>query len=116
MRKENEISGSTNEETRKFHSLRFLLLHGSLASDVLVSHLHPPQLLVRDRQDLSRRIISTTSVYEVVVDLQHEIRVLQALLGIFETTPFTMKSVRDNTVVNSARHVLLRLGMAKLRN
>ena len=29
--------------------------------------------------------------------------------------PFTMKSVRDNTVVNSARHVLLLLGMVKLK-
>ena len=29
--------------------------------------------------------------------------------------PFTMKSVRDNTVVNSARHVLLRIGMVKLK-
>ena len=104
MRKENEKNGSTNEETRKFHSLRLLLLHGSLASDVLVSHLHPPQLLVRDRQDLSRRIISTTSVCEVVVDLQHEIRVLQALLGIFETT--AERVLPDDT--RTAAHVRCR--------
>ena len=75
-----------------------------LEHTVLVSHLHPPQLLVRDRQDLSRRIISTTSVCEVVVDLQHEIRVLQALLGIFETT--AERVLPDDT--RTAAHVRCR--------
>ena len=89
------------KKRENFTHFGFFCCTGALPLTYLSPIFIRRNLLVRDRQDLSRRIISTTSVCEVVVDLQLEIRVLQALLGIFETT--AERVLPDDTRTATAR-------------